>query len=77
MFLSPVPTTLHLYMSQIIFTSFFCLQRNAGVQNELPQGVPQKYANYFELKAILAAGSRDTLSLPLTTICMAGQTSIY
>lgn len=34
----------------------FCV----GVWNELPQDVYQWFADYFELKAILALGSRET-----------------
>lgn len=29
---------------------------NIGVQNELPQDIPQWYANYFELKAVETRG---------------------
>lgn len=33
-----------------------------GVQNEPPQHVPQWYADYFELEASLASGSKETSS---------------
>lgn len=35
-----------------------------GVQNEPPQYVPQWYADYLELKAILTTVSRETSALP-------------
>lgn len=37
---------------------------DVGVQNKPPKDVPQWYADYFELKAILALGSRETSALP-------------
>ena len=38
---------------------------NVGVRKKLPQDVPQWYTDYFELKAMLASGSRETSALPL------------
>lgn len=32
-----------------------------GAQNESSQGAPQWRADYFELKAIIVSGSRETL----------------
>ena len=33
---------------------------DVGVQNKSPQDLPQWYADYFELKATLATGSKET-----------------
>lgn len=38
-----------------------------GVQNELPQDMLLWYVDYFELKATLAIGSRETSTPPITT----------
>lgn len=37
---------------------------SAGVQNESPQGVPHWYTDDFELRAVLASGSRETFVPP-------------
>lgn len=46
---------------EVLFT--FSYKNKLWVQNKPPQDEPQWYADYFELKATLAAGSRETLSL--------------
>lgn len=37
---------------------------NWGIQNELPPDGPPWYANYFELRAVLASGSRERSDPP-------------
>lgn len=37
---------------------------NIGVQNELPQDIPQWYANYFELKAVETPWAQEKLLPP-------------
>lgn len=60
-----------LFLAQVVLLS------GVGVQNEPSPTVPQWYADFFELEAVLASCLRETRPLPLNTVYKAGQISIY